>query len=133
MVPSRADRTSLSDGLPIQIFGRKDSRDTQKARRFFQERRAFAAYVDLTARPIAPTELRRFAERVGVQALLDVEGKWAQEVGLRYLRMDDRETFDRLLSDHRLLRLPLVRRGPDVTVGLDESAWKTWLAGQPQG
>ena len=58
---------------PLQLFGRKDSRATQKALRFFKERRVPLSFVDLAVRPPAPTELRRFAERLGARALLDAE------------------------------------------------------------
>ena len=34
---------------------------------------------------------------------------------------------ERLLADPRLLRLPLVRHGNDVTVGPDETTWAAWL------
>jgi arsenate reductase-like glutaredoxin family protein len=44
------------------------------------------------------------------------------------MRLDDDELFDRLLKDQALLRLPLARAGSNVSVGLDESAWKRWLA-----
>ena len=61
--------------ISVQVFGRRDSRDTQKALRFFKERRVAVHFVDVAARPPAPGELRRFAERLGVRALLDAEGR----------------------------------------------------------
>ncbi len=112
---------------PVQIFGRKDSRDTQKALRFFKERRVPVSFVDLAVRPPAPTELRRFAERLGTRALLDTEGRAYHERGLRYLRMDDQEVLERLLADPALLRLPLVRLGNVLCAGADETAWKALL------
>jgi arsenate reductase-like glutaredoxin family protein len=41
--------------------------------------------------------------------------------------MDDFELAERLLRDLRLLKLPLVRHGDDVSVGRDEATWKRWL------
>jgi len=116
-------------GPRIQVFGRKDSRETQKALRFFKERRVEVSFVDLAVRPPAPAELRRFAERVGADALLDRDGKPFRDQGLGYLRMDDAELLERLLADPRLLRLPLVRLGSDVSVGVDEPRWRAWLKG----
>ncbi len=112
---------------PVQVFGRKDSRDTQKALRFFKERRVPVSFVDVTVRPPAPTELRRFAERLGARALLDTEGRVYRERGLSYLRMDDQEVLERLLADSGLLRLPLVRMGKSFSAGLDDAAWRDWL------
>jgi arsenate reductase-like glutaredoxin family protein len=41
--------------------------------------------------------------------------------------MDADEILDRLLREPALLRLPLVRSGELVSVGVDEAAWRSWL------
>ena len=109
------------------MFGRKDSRDTQKALRFFKERRVPVNFVDLSVKPIAPTELRRFTSR-GARAVIDENARAFHDGGLAYLRLDDDEMFDRLLADQRLIKLPLVSSGGIVAVGVDENAWKKMLA-----
>jgi arsenate reductase-like glutaredoxin family protein len=111
----------------VQIFGRKDSRSTQAALRFFRERRVQVSMVDIATRAPAPTELRRFAQRLGPRALLDVESKAYRDQGLGYLSMDDEEVLERLFADPRLLRLPLVRAGDRFSAGPDEATWKAWL------
>jgi len=111
----------------VQVFGLEDSQPTRAALRFFKERRVTIHFVDLRRRPIAPGEFRRFVERLGTQALADTEGRVWREAGLGYLRMDDFELAERLLRDLRLLKLPLVRHGDDVSVGRDEATWKRWL------
>jgi arsenate reductase-like glutaredoxin family protein len=116
-------------GQPVQVFGRKDSRETQRARRFFLERRVPVAFVDLAARPIAPTELRRFADRLGARALIDRDGRRYRELGLAWLRLEDHDLLARLMGDPGLLRLPLVRRGNAFVAGPDEAAWTALLAG----
>ena len=112
----------------IQLFGRDDSPATRAALRFFRERRVQVSYVDLKKRSIAPGELRRFVERLGARSLLDETSKPYQDQGLAYLSTDDAAITERLLRDARLLRLPLVRHGTDVTAGIDEATWKAWLA-----
>ena len=114
--------------IPVQVFGRKDSRETRRAERYFKERRTPIAFVDLAVRPMAPTELRRFADRLGAGSLVDREGRRFQELGLAWLQMDDADLVRRLLDDQRLLRLPLVRRGDAFAAGVDEPAWKRLLA-----
>ena len=115
-------------GPSVQLFGRKDSRDTQKAIRFFKERRIAISFVDIAVKPPAPGELRRFAERLGASALADPTSAAWRDAGLGYLRMDERELLDRLLADPRLLRLPLARFGNEVTAGVAEATWKSWRA-----
>jgi len=112
----------------IQVFGLDDSPPTRAALRFFRERRIVVHYVDLRKKPIAPGELRRFSDRLGAAALLDPDSRPYREQGLAYLTTDPAGIMQRLLADVRLLRLPLVRYGDDVTAGRDETTWKAWLA-----
>lgn len=111
----------------IQVFGRDDSSDTRAALRFFRERRIVVRYSDLRKRPIAAGELRRFTERLGGRALLDETSRSYQDAGLAYLSLDDAGATHRVLADPRLLRLPLVRYGNEVTVGRAEATWTAWL------
>jgi arsenate reductase (glutaredoxin) len=113
-------------GIAVQLFGRRDSRTTQRAIRFFKERRIDVNLVDLAVRAPAPTELRRFAQKLGARTLIDVESPAYRDAGLAYIRMDDAEVFERVLAEPRLLRLPLARFGDHFTVGVDEATWRTW-------
>jgi arsenate reductase len=123
-----AGRAMSKNTIPqVQIFGRKDSRDTQKALRFFKERRVPTSFVDVAIRPPAPGELRRFREQLGAEALLDSNAATYRNQGIGYLRMEDDEIVARVLEEPRLLRLPLVRFGTHVSVGTDERAWRDWL------
>ena len=83
--------------------------------------------VDVSVRPPAVTELRRFSQRLGAAALLDTAGRAYRDGGLAYMRMDEAGVMDRLIRDPLLLRLPLVRMGERVSAGLDEAAWRGWL------
>jgi len=112
----------------IQVFGMDDSNATRNALRFFRERRIVVHYVDLRKKPIAPGELRRFTERLGPAACLDTESRAYKEQGLAYLSTDTAGITSRLLSDVRLIKLPLVRYADDVTAGKAEDTWKGWLA-----
>jgi len=85
-------------------------------------------FVDLAVKPIAPTELRRFTSRTTSRAVLDESAKAFHGSGLAYMRLGDDEIFDRLLADQRLIKLPLVRAGNAVAVGVDDKAWKEVLA-----
>jgi arsenate reductase-like glutaredoxin family protein len=75
--------------LEVQIFGIRKSADTRKALRFFSERRIRTHFVDLLERPAALGELRRFAQRFGVMALVDKGSKRFDELGLRYAQLSD--------------------------------------------
>lgn len=116
----------MNGGPVVQVFGRDDLQATRRCLRFFKERRMPVSYVDVARRPPAPTELRRFSERHGARALLDESSRAYREAGLAWLRLSDPEVMARLLAEPRLLRLPLVRFGSEVSVGIDEATWKDW-------
>jgi arsenate reductase-like glutaredoxin family protein len=113
----------------VQIFGYEDSQPTRAALRFFKERRVAVHFVNLKQRPIAPGELRRFVERLGAASLLDPTSRPYRDAGLQYLTLDATGAVDRILDNPRLLRLPLIRHGNDVTAGPAAPTWKTWLGG----
>lgn len=112
--------------MEVQIFGRKKSRETRAALRFFSERRVEVHFVDLDVRGPAPGELRRFVERFGVDALVDRDGRRFAELGLGAARHSPERWAARLVEEPALLRLPLVRWQHRLTVGLDEATWREW-------
>ncbi len=114
--------------MDVQIFGTKKSADTRKAIRFFAERRVKTHFVDLMERAASPGELKRFAQRFGVESLIDRQSRRFSELGLGSARYSDERWLDWLADEPLLLRVPLVRQQNRLTVGLAESEWKTWLA-----
>ncbi len=113
--------------MNVQIFGIQKSADTRKALRFFKERRVDVHFVDLKVRPASKGELSRFAQKFGVEALLDRESKRFQELGLGAAHYSQETWLDKLAEEPLLLRMPLVRQKNALTVGLAEGEWKEWV------
>ena len=114
--------------MEAQVFGVKKSAETRKALRFFAERRIRTHFVDLNERAASPGELRRFAQKFGVQALLDRESRRFEELGLRAARLSDEHWLEKLADEPLLLRMPLVRSGNALTIGPAEETWRAWTA-----
>jgi len=118
--------------MEVQIFGLKKSPDTRKALRFFSERRIRTHFVDFAERAASPQELRRFAQRYGVDALIDRSSRMYASLGLRHASLSDERWLDRLSEEPLMLRMPLVRQiGPGakgLTIGLAEEEWRQWTA-----
>ena len=115
-------------GMEVQIFGTKKSSDTRKAQRFFTERRVKVHFVDLNERAASPGELRRFAQKFGVGALIDKGSVRYRDLGLQHARMSDESWLAKLADEPLLLAQPLVRFGQRVSIGLAEPDWKAWIA-----
>jgi arsenate reductase-like glutaredoxin family protein len=112
--------------LEVQIFGIRKSADTRKALRFFSERRIRTHFVDLLERPAALGELRRFAQKFGVMALVDRGSKRFDELGLRYAQLSDDRWLEKLSEEPLLLRMPLVRNANQLAIGAEEDTWSSW-------
>ena len=117
--------------MTVQIFGLKNSQATRAAERFFKERRVVFQFVDLNRKPMAPGEIKRFIERFGLRGLVDSEGKFYSDAGLKYLRLTDADLLKRIEQEPGLLRLPLVRAANRLSIGADQEAWKDMLANTP--
>ena len=113
--------------MEVQIFGTKKSADTRKALRFFSERRIRTHFVDLDVRAASIGELKRFAQKFGVQALIDRESKRFAALGLAHSHLSDERWIEKLADEPLILKQPLVRHQNQVTIGGAEEVWKSWI------
>jgi arsenate reductase-like glutaredoxin family protein len=119
--------------MEVQIFGTRKSADTRKAIRFFAERRVKTHFVDLVERAASRGELNRFAQKFGVEALIDRASRRYAELGLAHARHSDDRWLDRLVEEPLLLKVPLTRSANRLAIGLAEETWREWIhAGSAQ-
>ena len=114
--------------MEVQVFGVKKSAETRAALRFFAERRIKVHFVDLNERAAALGELRRFAQKYGVSALIDRESRRYAELGLHAARMSDERWLEKLSLEPLLLRMPLVRHLHQLSIGAAPDIWDEWYA-----
>jgi arsenate reductase-like glutaredoxin family protein len=113
--------------LEIQVFGVRKSADTRAALRFFAERRIKTHFVDLNERAASLGELKRFAQKFGVSALIDREAKRFDELGLASARLPDERWLEKLSLEPLLMRVPLVRYQKELTIGPAPDTWTAWI------
>ena len=100
--------------------------DTQKAERFFKERRVAYQRVDVLKYGIGRRELESVAAAVGLDALCDKESKAYRESVIAYTQNRD-SILAGLMEKPQLLRLPIVRDGRRATVGYCPDIWDEGL------
>jgi len=108
----------------IQVIGTKKCRETQKAERFFNERRIPFHFRDLTEKGLAKGELENIKYSVPVEELIDKESQQYKKRGMQFMVFDI-ET--ELLEDYLLVKTPIVRNGNLSTVGYQPEIWKEWI------
>jgi arsenate reductase (glutaredoxin) len=109
--------------LNIQIFGTLKCQDTRKAQRYFKERRIPVQFVDLVEKGLSRGELNSLKVGVGIDNLIDREGREYGRQNLKYLTHDVEKE---LLEHPLLLKTPVVRNGRQATVGYQPDVWKGW-------
>jgi arsenate reductase (glutaredoxin) len=114
--------------MEVQIFGIRKSSDTRAALRFFAERRIKVHFVDLKEKAASVGELRRFAQKFGIAALVDRDSKRFAELGLRSAILTDERWLEKLSVEPMLLRMPLVRHQQQLTIGPAPEIWNDWYA-----
>ena len=100
--------------------------EVQKAERFFKERGVKVQAVDMKKHAPGLKELTLFAQRAGLQTIIDREGKAYRQSTVRFLS-GEQAILQALAQDPSLLKVPIVRMGQKVTVGYRPDIWKTWL------
>jgi arsenate reductase-like glutaredoxin family protein len=109
--------------MNIQIFGTLKCQDTKKAQRYFKERRIPFQFIDLTRKGLSKGELNAIKASIGIDHLIDRDGKAYAEKNLKYLIHNIEEE---ILKDSLLLKTPIVRNGRNATSGYQPDVWKTW-------
>jgi len=110
--------------MNIQIFGMNKCRDTRAAQRFFKERGIRFQYVDLSMKGLSKGELNSVKASIGLENLINTEGKEYAKRNLKYLTHD---TEEELLNHPLLFKTPIIRNGGKATIGHQPDVWKEWL------
>ncbi len=112
--------------MNIQIYSGKKNFDTQKAERFFKERRIPFQTLDLKKHPLGEREIRLMLSAISAEELLDRENPKVKEHPACYY---DRESLliPAIQEAPWLLRTPIVRNGNKMTVGNKPEVWESWI------
>jgi len=111
--------------MALQIFCGKGF-DTQKAERFFKERRISYQKIDTLKYGISRRELESVVKAVGLENMCDRDSKAYRESVIAYTQNLD-TILEGLMEHPALMRLPIVRAGKNATVGYAPDTWETWI------
>lgn len=108
----------------IQVFGTKKCKNTQKAVRFFKERKVEIQEIDLKQKGLSKGEIKKVLAYLGNDNLLDKECELYLNKGLKHASYKVEEI---LYQYPLLLVTPLVRCGNKSAVGYKPDEWKSFL------
>ena len=101
----------------FQVFGTKKCKDTQKALRFFKERRIDIQFIDLNVKGLSQGELNNVLQFYSIDDLIDKDSKEYTAQNFKYLIHDKMK----IVMDYPLiLKTPIIRKNKMVLLGFDE-------------
>ena len=110
----------------IQIYFGKKNFDTQKAERYFKERRIQVQMLDLKKHKLGEREIRLMLQQIGAEKLLDREDRKVKEHPACYYNQESL-LIPAIQESPFLLRTPIVRNGNQVTSGYQPEIWEKWV------
>ena len=111
--------------MNIQIYFAKKNFDTQKAERYFKERRIPFQSLDLNKHRLGEREIRLMMENIDPDQLLDRENRKVKEHPACYY--DRAEMLIPAIQENPwLLKTPIVRNGNKMTSGYQPEEWEKW-------
>ena len=110
----------------IQIYFGKKNFDTQKAERYFKERRIQVQMLDLKKHKLGEREIRLMLQQIGSENLLDREDRKVKEHPACYYNQESL-LIPAIQESPFLLRTPIVRNGNQVTSGYQPEIWEKWV------
>jgi len=110
----------------IQIYFGKKNFDTQKAERYFKERRIQVQMLDLKKHKLGEREIRLMLQQIGSEKLLDREDRKVKEHPACYYNQESL-LIPAIQESPFLLRTPIVRNGNQVTSGYQPEIWEKWV------
>lgn len=111
--------------MNIQIYASKKNFETQKAERYFKERKIPYQLVDLSRKNLSKGELQSISKAVGLSALIDSDSKAYSTYNMAYHGITPLAE-ELVLAHAELLRTPIVRNGRQATVGFCPDIWQNW-------
>ncbi len=110
--------------MNIQIYGAKGF-ETQKAERYFKERKISYQYIDLYKYGLSKGEYDSVKASVGIRELINVNSKDYERLNMKNLGIG-KVAEEVLLKNPKLFNSPIVRNGKKATVGYKPEIWGQW-------
>lgn len=106
--------------MGIQMYWHKRNFETQKAERWFKERRIPFQSMDLSKHRLGQREVELFIRGTSARAILDLEDIKVKSHPAAYTT-NAQTIIEYVLENPRLLRSPIIRSGNTVVIGFDEA------------
>jgi Spx/MgsR family transcriptional regulator len=111
----------------IQVYGIKNCNKMRDTFSWMEDNGIDYEFVDIKKEPLTRVELQEFANRVGLDVLVNRRGmKWRQ-LGLKDKDLSESELFEQLLQNQTMIKRPVLVKEEAILVGYDEDAFEEFV------
>ena len=100
-----------------QIFGTKKCKDTQKALRYFKERKLDFQFIDLNIKGLSKGELSNVLQFYTIDDIIDCQSKEYVARNFKYIVHDKMQI---VLEFPLVLKTPIIRHNKKVLLGISD-------------
>lgn len=111
----------------MKFYGYKKCSTCRKAEKYLESRGIDYKFIDITEKPPSATALKKIAKQAGIESkkMFNTSGEVYKSMNLKTKLpdMSEKEMFDLLASNGRLIKRPLVTDGEKSSVGFKEDVF----------
>jgi Spx/MgsR family transcriptional regulator len=111
----------------INVYGIKNCNKMRDTFNWMDEHKIEYQFTDVKKEPLSDEKLAEFADKVGIDVLVNKRGmKWRQ-LGLADKDLSEQDLFDVLLENQTMMKRPVLENGEALLIGYDEDAFKDFM------
>ncbi|WP_067932028.1 arsenate reductase family protein [Alicyclobacillus kakegawensis] len=119
----------------MEFYGYRRCSTCRNAHKYLKEHGIDVEFRDLVDKPPTADQVRRWVKELGqgVEPFLNRRGTRFRELGLKDAQLTEQEWVDRLTSDGKLFKRPIVIADGEVVIGFDKAAYDQLIARKATG
>ena len=108
----------------MNLYGIPNCGSVKKARTFLESQNLSYTFYDLKTHKLNIAQIRSWAEKVGIDVLLNKKGTTYKKLELSKLNLSDKDKIQKMLEHPLLIKRPIIEFKDSVIVGFDEQKYK---------
>ena len=112
--------------MNIQIYYSRKCFDSQKAERYFKERKIKYQSIDILHYGLSKGEFQSVKQAVGLAAMINKQSKAYERCNMAYFGLGP-NAEEALQNNPEMYNTPIVRNGRQATIGYCPEIWANWV------
>ncbi len=111
----------------INLYGIPNCTSVKKAKNLLDSLNIPYTEINVKKEPVSKGQVEEFAQKVGINMLLNAQGTTYRKLNLKALNLSHGEKIDWMHREQTLMKRPVLQKGDQVMVGFDEEKIRTFV------